>query len=93
MFASTFPYFYPLDLGTKARLVRHVVKHLCFPSGGYKKNLDSNRFLNVYTHLLRLWLLEQTCLNLETPILGPRHHHMPRETIKALEHARDNLIR
>merc|ERR1712142_175773 len=28
----------------------------------------------------------------QTPILGPRHHHMPRETIKALEHARDNLI-
>jgi len=28
----------------------------------------------------------------QTPILGPKHHPMRRETIKALEHARDNLI-
>jgi len=28
----------------------------------------------------------------QTPILGAKHHPMRRETIKALEHARDNLI-
>jgi len=28
----------------------------------------------------------------QTPILGAKHHRMGRETVKALEHARDNLI-